>query len=258
MTEANNHMRWFEDHADHYEELATYAADFGQRLIDFADPAPATRLLDVGAGRGAAARAAVARGCVVTAIDVTPAMVRRLAADVPEIIVRQMDVTRLGFPRGSFDTVVAADVVEILEDPAAAVAEMRRVLAPGGTVALSVNGARGRWEWLTRLAQEFWPAPAPDPVADAATPADPAALLAEAGFIELTQRQVAAAVQVPGPSALWELLESQMSMAAVETLPTRRAAEFRRRFWAGAEHMHAHGGIILDHNAILHRAITPA
>lgn len=156
MTEANNHMRWFEDHADHYEELATYAADFGQRLIDFADPAPATRLLDVGAGRGAAARAAVARGCVVTAIDVTPAMVRRLAADVPEIIVRQMDVTRLGFPRGSFDTVVAADVVEILEDPAAAVAEMRRVLAPGGTVALSVNGARGRWEWLTRLAQEFW------------------------------------------------------------------------------------------------------
>lgn len=256
MTEANTHTRWFEDHADHYEELATYAADFGQQLIDFADPAPATRLLDVGAGRGAATRAAVARGCAVIAIDVTPAMVRRLAADLPEITVRQMDVARLDFPPGSFDTVVAADVVEILEDPAAAVAQMRRVLAPGGTIALSVHGVRGGWEWLARLAQEFWPAP--EPAADAAPLVDPAALLAEAGFTEMTQRPVAAPVVVPSPSALWKLLESQMSLAAVTSLPAGRAAEFRRRFWAGAEHMHAHGGIVLDHNVILHRAVTPA
>jgi SAM-dependent methyltransferase len=48
------------------------------------------------------------------------------------------DATRLPFADGSFDAVIAAEILEHIPDDAAAMAEIARVLRPGGTVAVTV------------------------------------------------------------------------------------------------------------------------
>jgi hypothetical protein len=69
-------------------------------------------------------------------------------------------------------------------------------------------------------------------------------------------------VPIAGPSALWELFAARLPMAestgAVERLPRDRAEDFRGRFLAGAEVMHADGGIAMDRHMIMHRAVKPA
>src|SRR6202021_2633687 len=48
------------------------------------------------------------------------------------------DALRLPFPSGSFDRVIAAEVLEHIPDDRRALAELARVLRPGGTIAVTV------------------------------------------------------------------------------------------------------------------------
>ena len=84
------------------------------------------------------------------------------------------------------------------------------------------------------------------------------ALLAAAGFEHRTRTDVDIPKPMAGPAALWSWLELQGVPQALESLPPERAAEFRSAFFAGAEAMHADGGIVLDFDATLHRGARPA
>lgn len=85
----------------------------------------------------------------ITGVDLSPAMLaiaRRRAADLgiaPEL--REGDAERLPFADGSFDTVVCALSLCSIPRPAAAIAEMHRVLVPGGTLLLVDHVASTRW-----------------------------------------------------------------------------------------------------------------
>jgi SAM-dependent methyltransferase len=100
---------------------------------------PGPRVLDAGAGQGTMSTRLERLGFEVTSTDVSPAAVavlrERLAGEV-----RQADVTALPFPDASFDGAVLGEVLEHVEEDASALAEVRRVLRPGGGVALSVPG----------------------------------------------------------------------------------------------------------------------
>jgi SAM-dependent methyltransferase len=254
LTSTEQNRRKYDALADRYEEIFFYVADMGRGLVDVAAPRPGMRVLDVGAGRGAVARAAVERGCVVTAVDASAGMVARLRADHPAITARQLDASGLDFPDGSFDVVTAGFLVQVLDDPAAALAEFRRVLAPGGTVALSLERQTvGRLGWLHELNATFFGSggEAADPLS--ADRLD--TLLAEAGFDRLTRTEVDIPKPMAGPRVLWKWLELQGVPQALEALSPERAAEFRAAFFAGAEEMHAEGGIVLDFGATLHRGV---
>jgi ubiquinone/menaquinone biosynthesis C-methylase UbiE len=100
---------------------------------------PRARVLDAGCGTGAIARAvcALEPDAEIAMLDRSPAMLSR-AADVPGI--RHLgSVLELPFADGSFDVVVAAWVLETLPDRERALAELLRVLTPGGTLLLSFS-----------------------------------------------------------------------------------------------------------------------
>ncbi|WP_144119888.1 class I SAM-dependent methyltransferase [Catellatospora sichuanensis] len=100
------------------------------------------KVLEVGAGTGKLWTHVdhAGRGLDLTLTDFSPAMCAQLRT-IPGAQVRQCDATQLPFADASFDTVVANHMLYHLDDPAAALREFRRVLRPGGRVAVAVNGS---------------------------------------------------------------------------------------------------------------------
>ena len=98
------------------------------------------RLLEVGCGTGAfAQRCAEELGCEVVALDASPEMVRTTAGR--GIDARVGDVRELPFADGSFDCAVAAWMLYHVADIDRALAELARVLRPGGRLVAMTNGA---------------------------------------------------------------------------------------------------------------------
>ena len=122
-----------------------------QALLAGAALVPGERVLDVACGTGivsvAAAQAVGAHGTVV-GIDLSNAMVeaaRRVA--LPNAAFARMDAEQLEFADAHFDVALCALGLMYLPDPERALAEMRRVLRPGGRIALAVWGERARCGW---------------------------------------------------------------------------------------------------------------
>jgi ubiquinone/menaquinone biosynthesis C-methylase UbiE len=106
---------------------------------------PGMTVLEVGPGNGrytlAAARHVGPAGRVV-AIDIEPRMIERVARRAAEegvtnVEARVADVYDLPFEEGTFDAVYMTAVMGEIPEPVRAMAELRRVLRPGGTMALS-------------------------------------------------------------------------------------------------------------------------
>jgi SAM-dependent methyltransferase len=92
---------------------------------------PAGRLLEVGSGTGElAGRLARLPGCTVVAVDSSPRMVQLTRQRIGAAV--EADVRSLPFPGGSFDCAVAAWMLYHVAEIDSAVAELARVLRPGG------------------------------------------------------------------------------------------------------------------------------
>jgi 2-polyprenyl-6-hydroxyphenyl methylase/3-demethylubiquinone-9 3-methyltransferase len=109
------------------------------------------RVLDAGCGGGLVARELAAAGAEVVGVDRSRGslgVARRAAGPIGSFAPAQGRLERLPFAGGAFDAVVAADVLEHVPDLPAAVAELARVLAPGGSFVFdTVN--RTFWSWFT-------------------------------------------------------------------------------------------------------------
>lgn len=117
--------------------------DFGQFPVR-----PGDRVLDMGCGGGRHAFELYRRGARVVALDRDPGelagvrqMFTALAPEVPAGASAEAvrgDAYALPFPDQTFDKVVAAEVLEHLPDDTTAMAELARVLKPGGLLAVTV------------------------------------------------------------------------------------------------------------------------
>jgi SAM-dependent methyltransferase len=108
------------------------------------------RVLDVGTGFGRHAFEVARRGGRVVALDFAADEVVQTRATIGAMAeageitvddfagVLRADATRLPFADGSFDIVITSEVLEHIQDDVGAIAEMTRVLAPGGTFAATV------------------------------------------------------------------------------------------------------------------------
>ncbi len=111
---------------------------------------PGQHVLDMGCGGGRHAFAVLRRGARVVAFDAsrdeldgvrTMAAAMAAAGEVPaggELLCVEGDALALPFDDASFDRIIAAEVLEHIPDDRRAIAELVRVLAPGGRIAVTV------------------------------------------------------------------------------------------------------------------------
>jgi demethylmenaquinone methyltransferase / 2-methoxy-6-polyprenyl-1,4-benzoquinol methylase len=155
---------------DRYARLLSLGQDTRWRrfLVSRLAVGPDARVLDVATGTGAVALELVRRhGCSVVGIDRSPEMLavarRRIAAHGlgTRIELHEGRAETLPFPDASFDALTVTYLLRYVDDPAATVRELARVVRPGGTVALlefgvpPTHAARLLWELYVRLLLPF-------------------------------------------------------------------------------------------------------
>ncbi len=109
-----------------------------------------TRFIDVGAGAGRHSYEALRRGADVTAYDLDEVELKgvadmfeamRLEGELPDTAHGEVAVGDIGdmpYPDGHFDVVLASEILEHVPADEAGIAELARILAPGGTLAVTV------------------------------------------------------------------------------------------------------------------------
>ena len=129
--------------AAHYETCWSDTEAFVIALADAAGVRKGRRLLDVACGPGYVSELAASRGAEPVGLDVSDGMVERARARCPGLTFVVGDAHRLPFPDASFDAVTMNFGILHLSRPDAALAEARRVLAPGGRYAFTAWVAEG-------------------------------------------------------------------------------------------------------------------
>ncbi len=130
--------------------FAALCAAPAEELLDAAGVTAGSRVLDVGTGTGTVAALACARRAAVTAVDAEPSMVESARRRAPVARVGLAALPQLPFRDGSFDAAVANFVLNHVGDPAAALTELRRIVAPGGRIAVTI------WPYPPPTAQQLW------------------------------------------------------------------------------------------------------
>jgi SAM-dependent methyltransferase len=129
----------FDDGAAYERHMGVWSRLAGEVFLDWLAPQPGLRWIDVGCGNGAFSQAIVERCAPAEVQGIDPsegqlAFARtRPAARLAQF--RQGDAMALPFPDSSFDAATMALVIFFVPDPAKGLAEMVRVLRPGGTMA---------------------------------------------------------------------------------------------------------------------------
>ena len=100
-----------------------------------AEVGPDDRVLECACGTGLITAAVAGQCSKLVATDYSEGMLkqtRKKCGSYPNVEIRTADILKLPFPDGSFDAVIAANVIHLLNDPYKALSELDRVCRPGG------------------------------------------------------------------------------------------------------------------------------
>ena len=192
-------------------------------LLDAAAVGPGDAVLELACGPGGVGLDAATRvgptGSVLLS-DVAPDMVRAAADRAVErgltnVATRCLDLEAIDLPDEQVDVVVCREGLMLVQQPAVAAAEARRVLVPGGRAAFAVWGARSDNPWLGSLfdaLSEVTGSPVPPEGLPGPFSLDQPTLLAEVlrtgGLDEVTVHEVAVPLRCDSFDQWWGLVPS--------------------------------------------------
>lgn len=206
------------------------------QLLDMAGVGPGERVLDLACGTGIVARRAAARVGVdgaVLGVDVNDGMLAvavSAAAGMPQVIEwRSGDAAALPLPDAAVDVVCCQQGLQFFTDPALALREACRVLAPGGRVALAVWRSISHHPVFALLAEALGRHAGAEAAGMMRAPfagpgrEDLRRLLTEAGFGGIVARIGVIAVRFPSPlELLRQEVESTPLAGPIGELDARR------------------------------------
>jgi demethylmenaquinone methyltransferase/2-methoxy-6-polyprenyl-1,4-benzoquinol methylase len=124
---------------DRYAALLSFGQDPRWRrfLVSRIEATSDDTVLDVATGTGAVARELLAqKHCTVVGLDQSPEMLAEARRRLPDTVTLvQSRAEELPFPDGAFDALTFTYLLRYVEDPAAVLRELARVVRPGGTIA---------------------------------------------------------------------------------------------------------------------------
>jgi ubiquinone/menaquinone biosynthesis C-methylase UbiE len=127
-------LRDYSRQAETYDATRAASPSVLAPLREALDGAPGRKLVDIGGGTGNYALALAGEGWDPLVVDRSQAMLARASAK--GLATLAGDAQRLPLPDGCADAVILVSMLHHVDDPAAALAEARRILRPGGRLAL--------------------------------------------------------------------------------------------------------------------------
>jgi SAM-dependent methyltransferase len=196
--------------ADAYDRfMGRYSVLLSSQLADLAGVRAGQRVIDVGCGPGALTAELVERvgAAAVSAVDPSEQFVAAARERHPQVSVQQASAEQLPFPDDAFDAALAQLVVHFMSDPAAGVAEMRRVTRPDGVVAACVwdhAGGHGPLSPLWDAAKQLDPGVHDESRLAGSTEGDLARLFESAGLREVEETALSVSLEHPSFEEWWE------------------------------------------------------
>ncbi len=248
-TAAENYQRDF---------VPSIATPVSHELLRVADLKPSERVLDVACGTGLIARQAserVGADGAVMGIDIAPDMIgvakRVPAPDGAAIQWRVADAAALPIADASVDVVLCQMGLMFMENRAAAIAEMARVLVPSGRVAINTPGPiQPLFATLERSIVDHISPDLGGFVGAVFSMHDPeavGALLCEGGFREVSASVATATFRLPAPAEfLWQYINLTPMAALVQQASEPAKAAMEEQFVAGVQPHVADGTTVVD------------
>lgn len=212
----------FNDGAGYERSMGAWSRLAGDVFLDWLSPAPGQRWIDVGCGNGAFTELIMQRCAPAEAVGIDPsegqlsfARTRPGAAGATFL---EGDAMALPFDPARFDAATMALVIFFVPDPAKGVAEMARVLRPGGLAAAyawDFEGGGFPYEPLQAQFRALGATPALPPRVEAARPEVLAALWRDAGFTEVETRRISVERHFPDFDAVWDSVTSSASIRSM-------------------------------------------
>ena len=225
--------------ADYGRQSVDFFGPAGRRLVELARVGAGERVLDVGAGAGAAtlpAAEAVGPTGSVLAVDLAPRMVQRIGE-----LVRERGWTHVATvvgdaedppAPGPYDVVLAAFVLFFLPDLRGALGRCATALAPGGRLAASWFGAGDdRWKPVVGAVASHIPEGQQPDMSSSSDFADVSAFeqaLGASGFVSARTHEETVELRFPDGEAWCDWAWSHGMRALWEAIPEDRRADARR------------------------------